>query len=91
QDLIALVDNWKAIQTNLRSAEAPAKILGEQDKATSILRDLLNEDFNKVVVNDKNIYNDTKSYIQKIAPHKADIVSFYNNGSPVFDSYGITK
>ncbi|MBN8837554.1 MAG: Rne/Rng family ribonuclease [Sphingobacteriia bacterium] len=91
QDLLALVDNWKAIQTNLRSAVPPAKIMSEQDKTTSILRDLLNEDFNKVVVNDKNIYNDTKAYIQKIAPHKADIVTYYNNGSPVFDSYGITK
>ena len=32
-----------------------------------------------------------KTYIQRIAPEKADIVSFYNNGSPIFDSFGITK
>ena len=52
---------------------------------------MLNEDFNKIVVNDKNIYSDTKTYIQRIAPDKADIVSHYNNGSPIFDSFGITK
>ncbi len=91
QDLLSLVEIWKNIQTNLASAEAPAKIMSEQDKATSILRDLLSEDFNKVVVNDKNIFNDTKAYIQRIAPDKTDIVSYYNNGSPVFDTYGITK
>ena len=56
-----------------------------------MLRDLLNEDFNKIVVNDRNIFNDTKNYIQRIAPEKADIVSFYQNGSPIFDSFGITK
>ena len=91
EDLSALVETWKTIQHNLKGASAPAKILSEQTKTTSILRDLLNEDFNRVVVNDKNIFNDAKSYIQRIAPEKADIVSFYNNGSPIFDQFGITK
>ena len=35
--------------------------------------------------------NDTRNYIQRIAPEKADIVSFYQNGSPIFDQFGITK
>lgn len=90
-DLLTLVNTWKAIQTNLKSAVAPAKILSEQGKTTSILRDLLNEDFNRIVVNDKNIYNDAKQYIQRIAPDKADIVSYHSNGSPIFDNFGITK
>jgi ribonuclease G len=91
EDLNNLVATWQTIQKNLKNAIAPAKILGEQDKTTSILRDLLNADFNRIVVNDKNIYNDARSYIQKIAPDKVDIVSFYQNGSSIFDSFGITK
>ncbi len=91
EDLSALVEMWKTIQKNLKGAVAPAKILSEQTKTNSILRDLLNADFNKIVVNDRNIYTDTKNYIQRIAPEKADIVSFYQNGSPIFDSFGITK
>jgi len=91
EDLSALVNTWKTIQHNLKGAVAPAKILSEQTKTTSILRDLLNADFNKIVVNDKNIYNDAKTYIQRIAPEKADIVSYYQNGSPIFDAFGITK
>ncbi|MBC7588004.1 MAG: Rne/Rng family ribonuclease [Chitinophagaceae bacterium] len=91
QDLLGLVNTWKTIQHNLIGAVAPTKILSEQTKTTSILRDLLSEDFNKIVVNDINIYNDTKSYIQRIAPEKEEIVLFHNNGSPLFDTYGITK
>ena len=91
EDLAALVETWEVIQGNLRGSVAPAKILSEQTKTTSMLRDLLNEDFNRVVVNDRNIYNDTRSYIQRIAPEKADIVSYYHNGLPIFDQYGITK
>jgi len=91
EDLLMLVESWKNLQRNLKGATAPCKILSEQTKTTSMLRDLLNEDFNRIVVNDKNIYNDTRSYIQKIAPEKKEIVTFYNNGTPVFDQYGVTK
>ena len=91
EDLSMLTEMWRSIQKNLKGAAAPSKILSEQTKTTSILRDLLNEDFNKIVVNDRNIFNDAKNYIQRVAPEKADIVSFYQNGAPIFDSFGITK
>ncbi len=91
EDLLSLVETWKTMQKNLKGAVPPAKILSEQGKTTSILRDLLSEDFNRIVTNDKNIYNDAKNYIQRIAPDKADIVTFYNNGSPIFDNFGVTK
>jgi ribonuclease G len=80
-----------AFRQNLKGAVAPAKILSEQTKTTSILRDLLNEDFNKIVTNDKTIFADAKSYIQRIAPEKADIVAFHQNGTPIFDQFGVTK
>ena len=91
EDLQELTETWKTIQKNLKNGVAPAKILSEQTKTTSILRDLLNEDFNKIVVNDRNIFNDTRNYIQRIAPEKSDIVSYYHNGLPIFDQFGITK
>lgn len=91
EDLTGLINTWKLIQQNLQDAVPPCRILSEQGKTTSILRDLLNADFNRIVVNDKNIFADTKSYIQKVAPEKADIVSYYNNGLPIFDQYGVTK
>lgn len=91
EDFIALVNTWKSIQKNLKGAEAPARILSEQTKATSMLRDLLTEDFNRIVVNDRNIYEDTRIYIDKIAPEKAAIVGIHQNGTAIFDHYGITK
>ena len=91
EDLTELQEMWKTIQKNLKGATPPTRVLSEQTKTTSILRDLLNEDFNKIVVNDRTLFADTKAYIQRIAPEKADIVSFYQNGSPIFDSFGITK
>ncbi len=91
EDLLSLVETWKLIQNNLRGATPPTKILSEQAKTTSMLRDLLNADFNRIVTNDRNLYTETKTYIQRIAPEKSEIVSLYSNGSPIFDSFGITK
>ncbi len=90
-DLNDLVATWKSIQENLQSAKAPQKILSEETKTNSILRDLLNEDFNKIIVNNDQIYADTKSYLQKIAPDKADIVSVYKNTVPIFEHFGINR
>lgn len=91
EDLRSLLESWKEIQLSLRTAKTPTKVLSEQNKTTSILRDLLTKDFNKIVVNDKELYEDTLKYIKKIAPAKADIVKFYQEPQNVFDSYGITK
>ena len=90
-DLLTLIQTWGTIQKNLKGATPPHKILSEQGKTTSILRDLLNEDFNRIVINDKAIFADTKTYIQKIAPDKVDIITYYNNGAPIFDNFGITR
>ncbi|MGZ3950121.1 MAG: Rne/Rng family ribonuclease, partial [Flavisolibacter sp.] len=91
EDLSELTEMWKSIQQNLKGATPPTKILSEQTKTASILRDLLNEDFNKIVTNDKNIFAESKSYIQRVAPEKADIVALHQNGTHIFDQFGITK
>lgn len=90
EDVQSLVSKWGTIMHNMQGAKPPTKVLSEQDKTTSILRDLLNEDFNRIAVNDRNIFNDVRSYIQKIAPEKIEIVSFHN-GSSLFDISGVTK
>ena len=91
EDLNSLFSKWKLIQENLSGGVAPSKIMSEQTKTTSILRDLLNADFNRIVVNDKQIYADAKAYIQRVAVDKSDIVHLYSATAPIFDHFGITK
>jgi len=89
--MLSLVETWKTIQANLKGAAAPVRILSEETKTTSILRDLLSADFNRIVVNDKALHEVTQRYIQRIAPDKTDIVSQYKDGLPIFDHFGVTK
>lgn len=90
-DLLALENQWKSIQNNLRGARPPKRVLSEQTKATSILRDLLNDSFQRITVNEKEIMQETKDYVSRIAPEKEDIVNYYHNGQPIFDHFGITR
>jgi ribonuclease G len=90
-DILDLVKSWETMQRNLKGAKAPQKILGEQDKTTSILRDLLSDSFQRIVVNDKKLMAETRDYIARIAPEKEEIVSLHNNGQAIFDTFGITK
>ncbi len=91
EDLLRLEATWKTIQQNLAGATPPAKILSEQGKTTSILRDLLTADFNRIVVNDRSIFQETKAYLQRIAPDKTDILSFHNGDTPIFDQFNVTR
>jgi ribonuclease G len=90
-DLNDLVTVWNTIQNNLRGAVAPQKIYSEQTKTNSILRDLLTEDFNRIVINDEKIFNDTVTYLQKIAPDKVDIITHHKSTTPIFDQYGVNR
>ncbi|HET8573554.1 MAG TPA: Rne/Rng family ribonuclease [Edaphocola sp.] len=90
-DLLSLENQWKKIHNNLIGAAPPKRILSEQAKTTSILRDLMNDSFQRIVVNEQGMMQETKDYVSRIAPEKEDIVNLYHNGQPIFDHFGITR
>lgn len=91
EDLEMLLGKWKSILKETKTADAPKKVLSEMNKTSSILRDLLNESFNNIVVNDKALYDEIKMNVANLVPGKEKIVSFYKGRAPVFDQYKITK
>ena len=91
QDLLQMEEAWKMIFQNLQGAKAGQKILSEQNKTTSLLRDLLNKDFNRILANDAGIVKEAKEYIARIAPGHEKIVQMHTGTASVFDSLGISK
>jgi ribonuclease G len=90
-DLRNLYKKWEITSQKLPSAKAPMKIIGEIDRTSAILRDVLNEDFNSIIVNDAALHEEIRNYIQKIAPGKINIVKLHSGKTPVFEHYGIDK
>ncbi len=90
-DLNHLLNKWNSATKTLKTAKAPQKIISELDRATVILRDMLNETFNNIHTNSPDIYDDTRNYLQQIAPEKMDIVKLYKGKAPIYEHFGIDK
>ena len=91
EEILSLLGKWGQIHSQLHNAKAPKKLLSELDKTSSILRDILTESFNKIIVNDKQLSDNIKTYLKQIAPEQVGIVNYYGGKKPVFDNFGITK
>lgn len=90
-DLRSLTKLWHDGIKKLKTANPREKIIGEMSRTSSLLRDVLNESFDSIVVDDKKIYEEVKSYIKSIAPEKEKIVKEYNGRSKIFENFGIEK
>ena len=91
KDLRNLVKTWEEGMTRLMSAQPSEKIIGEISKTSSILRDLLNESFDNIQVDDKKMFDEVKNYIHTIAPDKEKIVKLYNGKAKIFEHFGIER
>ncbi|PSG90053.1 Rne/Rng family ribonuclease [Aurantibacter aestuarii] len=91
QDLQNLLGRWNAMCKKLHKANHPSKVLGELSKASSILRDIFNDSFTGVHIDDESLAIQIKEYVQKIAPKKESIVKHYNSNVPIFEKYGIER
>lgn len=90
-ELKKLIETWQNVTNNLKKATAPKLILGELNRTSAILRDILNKSFNKVYVNDLGVYEEIKEYIKEIAPDKEKIVNHYTSEQPIFEHFGVEK
>lgn len=91
RDLRNLVKTWEDGMTRLVTANPRDKVIGEISKTSALLRDLLNESFDNVIIDDKKIYEDIRAFIKTIAPDKEKIVKFYNGKVKIFEQYGIER
>ena len=91
KDIQELVERWTTMHSQLKTAQPPAKLLGEMDRTSTILRDLLNANFNSIHVNDQRMYEEIRSYIRGVAPEQEEIVKLYKNKVPIFETHGVDK
>jgi ribonuclease G len=90
-DLNDLVKKWEKAYENLKTAQPPFKVLGEIDRTSAILRDLLNASFNSIHINDAALFEEIRSYLRTIAPDKEKILKHYSGPAPIFDHFGVDR
>ncbi len=91
KDLKNLYKKWQGISKKLKQAKPHTRIYGELNKASVILRDLLNEEFNRIYVNNKDLQMELQEYLSRIAPGKEKIVKLHKKNTPIFQEFNVTK
>lgn len=90
-DLKDLLTKWKTIHHNLQTSKPPSRLLGELNRASSLLRDILNDSFSKIHVNDEELLNEMKEYISAISPGQEKILNLYKGRLNIFEHFNIHK
>ncbi len=93
KDMNDLVSRWDSAFEKIKEAKAPEKVLGEFNRATTMLRDMVNKNFtfDHIYVNDKNYFEEIKNYITVNFPDKEKDVKFFQGKVPVFEHFGVNK
>ena len=91
-DLQSLVNRWIKLCKSIRNInKCPYKVLSEINRTSSILRDIFDDTFKGIYVDDKILLQEVKEYLDSIAPKKSNIVSLYNDSVPIFEKFGIER
>ncbi|MDP5171778.1 MAG: Rne/Rng family ribonuclease [Bacteroidia bacterium] len=89
KDIMGIVDRWTELTAALGHASPPKKVLSEQDRATSILRDMLTLGFDSITVDDQRTYQDMEIYLQEHQPDLLKGLKLHKGKAPLFHMKGI--
>jgi ribonuclease G len=91
-ELRELVNRWEsAFGSVKKETRTPRLFIGEMNRTSTIIRDMLNVTFNGIHINDSVMAEEVRNYIREIAPEKEKIVKLYTGSIPIFDHFGVNK
>ena len=85
-DVERLKAQWESISEKAKG-KAPALLHSEPDLLVKIIRDVFNEDFQKLVVSGHSAKETISDYLSSVAPDLVERLSAYELSEDVFDHY----
>jgi ribonuclease E len=80
-DMTRLLDEWAAIEEAAKAATGPQLLYREPELAVRVIREEFNADYRGVIIDDRRLYEDVRSYIQAFNPELADRVEYFDRDS----------
>jgi len=91
-DVQRLTSQWAEISHQVETQQAPALLHSEPDLLIKIVRDVFNEDFQKLVVAGDDAKETIESYLSAVAPDLAERVQSYTDTNvDSFDAYRVNE
>ena len=84
-----LLGLWKKIKRKASSGHAPQLVQRETSLTRGIVRDLLSDKVDLLLVDTKLLYNEVEQYLKQIDPELLPRVKLYQDETPMFDEYDI--
>ena len=90
-DLEELLRVWRNIEKTVKSEKAPALVYKDMNTTSSVIRDLFSDNVERVVMDDKKLFKEVRSYVQSLSPEMLKKIELFRDREPIFDKHGIEK
>lgn len=90
-DIDYLKTLWQDIAEKASESEAPALAYEDVNSVLRALRDWIDEDINKIIIDSRYHYNEVKTFCDKFMPILSPKIELYHGDIPLFDAYGISQ
>ncbi|WP_436407411.1 Rne/Rng family ribonuclease [Agromyces litoreus] len=91
RDVNRLVSQWKDVSATVEKVQAPALLHSEPDLLIKIVRDVFNEDFQKMIISGDDARRTIEKYLGQVAPDLLERVEAYEGERDAFDEFRISE
>ncbi|WP_083750107.1 Rne/Rng family ribonuclease [Rhodohalobacter halophilus] len=88
-DMRTVLKKWERILNKLENAKPPTLLYKDLDITESLIRDLFAKQYDRVLIDDYQLYKSIKSYVSQIAPKMLPSVQLYKGKDHIFDHVNI--
>jgi ribonuclease E len=88
-DVQRLQQQWEEISAKVEKGQGPVLLHSEPDLLVKIVRDVFNEDFQKMVIAGDDAREVIEEYLQSVAPDLLERVEKYQGNKDIFDEYRV--
>lgn len=91
RDLAYLQRLWRTIEKRLKSGKGPAELYRESDLVIRTLRDVLNTNVKRIVVDNLSAARRARDFLRIAMPRTGAKVYYYNRPIPLFDAFDVER
>jgi ribonuclease G len=88
-DMEFLLHLWGEIKDRASRASVPNMVYEDLDISQRAVRDLFTPDIQRVIVDDKTIFERVCNFVETFVPQLRNRISLYENEVPLMDAYGV--
>ncbi len=91
RDAKFLTKQWARIKVASRKKSVPSQLWHELDITSKIMRDMLTEEVDKIIIDEKGEFRRIKRIVANFSPKFRSRIELYKDDEPLFEKYGIEK